>query len=231
MSSFYQKYRPRKWPELVGQETTIEILRSQIKKQRYHHAYLMYGPSGSGKTSSARLLAMAMNCQNGTHRRGEPCGRCQSCDSCLSGSHWDVLEIDGARCRGIEEAKQLAYKAHLSPLSGGKKVYIIDEAHALTSDAFNVLLKLLEEPPPNVALILCTTQFEKIPDTVRSRCQLYRFQPLGAGDIRQKLEMICKRERIKADQKHLDWIAETAAGNMRAGENMLEQISVLSKRR
>lgn len=227
--SFYQKYRPRLWVELLGQDTTIEILQNQAKRHRFHHAYLMYGPSGSGKTSSARLLAMAMNCQNG-HRKGEPCGKCDNCRTTYKGHNWDVIELDAGRFRGIDDIKDLCYRAYFSPI-GSKKVYILDEAHQITEAGFNALLKLLEEPPPHLAIILCTTQFQKIPDTVQSRCQLYRFQPLSAGNIRQKLERICKRERIKPDPKHLDWIAETACGNMRTSENMLEQIAILGKER
>lgn len=190
----------------------------------------LYGPSGTGKTSTARLLAMAMNCQNG-HKKGEPCGKCLACQQIQKGSFWDVIEVDGARCRGIEEAKSLAYKAYLSPVNGGKKVYIIDEAHALTVDAQNVLLKLLEEPPPNVCLILCTTKPDGILDTVKSRCQLYPFIALKPEDIRQKLEGICKRERIKPDPRHLQFIAESACGNMRVAENTLEQVAILGKGR
>lgn len=229
--SFYNKYRPVHWMDLLGQPSVVEILQAQGKRRQFSHSYLLYGPSGTGKTSTARILAASMNCQNGRSRKHSPCGKCLPCREIQRGGFWDVVEVDGARCRGIEEAKSLAYKAHLSPLNGGKKVYIIDEVHALTGDAFNVLLKLLEEPPPNIVLILCTTKPESIPETIKSRCQLYPFVHLKPEDIRQKLELICKRERIRPDPKHLQFIAESACGNMRAAENTLEQVVVLGKGR
>jgi DNA polymerase-3 subunit gamma/tau len=228
--SFYNTYRPQYWSELIGQPSVVEILQTQSKRRKFAHSYLLYGPSGTGKTSTARILAASMNCQNG-HRKGEPCGKCLPCREIQKGSFWDVIEVDGARCRGIEEAKSLAFKAYLSPLNGGRKVYIIDEAHALTTDAQNVLLKLLEEPPPNLAIILCTTKPDGILDTVKSRCQLYPFNHLRPDDIKVKLERICKKERIKPDQRHLQFIAESASGNMRVAENILEQVAVLGRKR
>jgi DNA polymerase-3 subunit gamma/tau len=228
--NFYNTYRPQRWSELVGQPSVVEILQTQSQRRKFAHSYLLYGPSGTGKTSTARILAASMNCQNG-HRKGEPCGKCLPCQEIQKGSFWDVIEIDGARFRGVDEAKSLAFKAHLAPLNGGRKVYIIDEAHALTTDAQNVLLKLLEEPPPNVCLILCTTKLEGILETVRSRCQLYPFNQLKPEDIKVKLERICKKERIKPDPRHLQFIAESASGNMRVAENILEQVAVLGRGR
>lgn len=229
--SLYNTYRPRAFSEVLGQDSTLAILKRQAKLGKFGHSYLLYGPSGTGKTTCARILAASMNCANGVRRKGEPCGKCQSCGAIQNGSFWDVIEIDAARFRGIEEAKSLAYKAHLTPLNGGKKVYIIDEAHVLTTDAQNVLLKLLEEPPPNVCLILCTTKPDGLLDTVRSRCQLYPFVELSPEDIKVKLERICKYERMKLDPKHLEFISTTACGNMRAAENILEQALVLGKKR
>ena len=228
--SLYNSYRPARFVDVLGQDSTVAILKRQAKLGKFGHSYLLHGPSGTGKTSTARILAASMNCLNGVANKGEPCGECQPCEAIQRGSFWDVIEVDGARFRGIEEAKSLVYKAFLSPLNGGKKVYIIDEAHALTPEAFNVLLKLLEEPPPNVCIILCTTEAEKIPSTVKSRCQQYSFGQLSPGDIKAKLQRICRKERVRPDPKHLEFISTTACGNMRAAENVLEQVLVLGKK-
>lgn len=223
--SFYQKYRPHSFGELAGQGEVVAILQRQAKDHNYHHAYLLFGASGTGKTSTARILSMALNCEcmNGT---GEPCGECPSCKAIKEGRHWDTLEVDGARFRGIDDVKDLCYKAYFAPF-GNRKVYIIDECHMLTEPAFNGLLKLLEEPPPHLVIILCTTHFEKIPDTITSRCQLYPFTKLKAQDIIKKLAFICQREGLTPDPKHLQFIAESACGNMRSAENTLEQVCQL----
>ena len=219
--SFYNKYRPAHFSEVLGQEQVVEILKNQARTDSYHHAYLFFGASGTGKTTTARILAMCLNCYS--PNGGEPCGECQSCQAIRKGSHWDVIEVDGARFRGIDEARELVYKAHLAPL-GKRKVYIIDEVHSLTPDAFNVLLKLLEEPPPHCTIILATTHFEKIPDTISSRCQLYPFSKLKPDDVKRKLEVICQREGISPDLKHIQFIVESSGGNMRSAENILEQV-------
>ncbi len=224
--SLYNTYRPVNFSEVIGQDNVISILKNQAKSGKFGHSYLLYGPSGSGKTSTARIIAMAMNCKNVSE--GEPCGKCQSCQAIRNRCHWDVIEIDGARFRGIEDAKGLVYKAYLSPLDGGRKVYIIDEVHSFTQDAFNVLLKLMEEPPPNLALILCTTNPDSIPDTIKSRCQLYPFELLKPDVIKSKLQKICQAESCgNLQSSHFDFIATTAAGNMRSALNVLEQVMVI----
>lgn len=225
--SFYQIYRPHSFAEVLGQEQVIAVLKGQAQTGRFHHAYLFFGASGTGKTTTARILASALNCPNldGT---GEPCGNCQSCRLIKEGRHWDVSEIDGARFRGIDDVRELVFKAHLCPM-GNRKVYIIDEAHSLTPDAFNVLLKLLEEPPPFCVMALCTTHFEKIPDTISSRCILLPFHPLKSKDIKAKLLHISQKENITLDDKRLEWIAETACGNLRKAENMLEEVAVITQ--
>lgn len=220
--SFYNKYRPGQFADVLGQEQVVSILKNQARTGSYHHAYLFFGASGTGKTTTARILAMCLNCFS-VNGDGEPCGECQSCQSVRNRSHWDVIEVDGARFRGIDEARELVYKAHLAPL-GKRKVYIIDEVHSLTADVFNVLLKLLEEPPPHCVLILATTHFEKIPDTISSRCQLYPFTKLKAEDIKKKLELISQREGISPDTKHIQFIVESSNGNLRSAENILEQV-------
>jgi len=225
--SFYQEYRPHQFSDVLGQEQVTKILKSQAMLAQFHHAYLLFGASGTGKTSVARILAMCLNCYS-LNGDGEPCGECQSCEAIKKGSHWDVLEIDGARFRGIDDVKELAYKAFLSPL-GNRKVYIIDECHMLTEPAFNGMLKLLEEPPPHLVIILCTTHYEKIPDTITSRCQQYPFTKLKVDLIRQKLEHICQNIGITPDTKHMTFIAESSNGNMRSAENTLEQVCQLGK--
>ena len=225
--SFYQKYRPRQFGDILGQEQAIQILKSQARTGSYHHAYLFHGASGTGKTSAARILAMCLNCE-ALNSNGEPCGKCQSCEAVIQGRHWDVLEIDGARFRGIEDVKELCYKAYLAPL-GKRKVYIIDECHQLTEPAWNGMLKLLEEPQPHLVIILCTTQFQKIPDTIISRCQLYPFTKLKPDQMKTKLETICRSIGITPDPRHLQFIVESAQGNMRTAENTLEQVCQLER--
>lgn len=225
--SFYQQYRPRQFGDILGQEQAIKILKSQVRTGSYHHAYLFHGASGTGKTSAARILAMCLNCE-ALNGNGEPCGKCQSCEAVIQGRHWDVLEIDGARFRGIEDVKELCYKAYLAPL-GKRKVYIIDECHQLTEPAWNGMLKLLEEPPPHLVIILCTTQFQKIPDTIISRCQLYPFTKLKPDQMKMKLESICRSIGITPDPGHLQFIVESAQGNMRTAENTLEQVCQLKR--
>ncbi len=225
--AIYNQYRPHTFSAVLGQSPAIALLRKQAQAHDFGHAYLIEGPSGSGKTTTARILAAAMNCEtmNGT---GEPCGQCQSCKAIEKGAHWDVVEIDGARYRGIDAVKDLCVKAHYWPL-GKRKVYIIDECHALTPEAWNAMLKLLEEPPPHLAIILCTTEYEKIPATVYSRCQRIAFDKLPPDLIRAKLDMICQTQGIPADPHHLTWVAETACGNMRTAENTLEQVLTLAR--
>ena len=227
--SLYQTYRPHSFDDILGQGQVINILKAQAQTRNFHHAYLFTGPSGTGKTTTARVLAAALNCYN-PNPDGGPCGSCQSCQALQkNGNHWDVFEIDAGRFRGIDDIRDLCMKAYYSPI-GNKKVYIIDECHALTPDAWTALLKLLEEPPPTIVIILCTTQPDKILDTIKSRCQVYQFRQLGADTIYVKLETICRGIGINPSPGHLDFIATSAQGNMRTAENTLEQIAVLSDR-
>jgi len=222
--AFYNEHRPRTFSEVLGQDQVVSILKKQAKLGAFHHSYLLYGASGTGKTTTARILAACLNCYN-LNGIGEPCGECQSCRAIERLQSWDVLELDGARFRGIDDIKDLCYKAHFAPI-GNRKVYIIDECQMLTEPAWNGLLKLLEEPPPHLVIILCTTDFTKIPDTVSSRCQLLPFKKLKAEDISHKVGMIASIEGIELDPKHLAFIAQAAGGNMRSAENMMEQCVV-----
>ncbi len=225
--AFYNTYRPHQFSQVYGQPEIIKILQLQAATHAFHHAYLFTGPSGTGKTTTARILTMSLCCEsmNGT---GEPCGTCPSCQAVIESRHWDVIEIDGARCRGIDDAKELCYKAYYSPL-GKRKVYLIDEAHQLTDPAWAAMLKLLEEPPPYLTIILCTTAKDKIPETIISRCQEYIFEALPASEIKSKLQAICQSVGINPAPEHLSFIAECSGGNMRQAENRLEQICLLAK--
>lgn len=222
--SFYNEYRPHQFTDVLGQEQSVAILKKQVLNEQYHHAYLFFGASGTGKTTTARILAMCLNCLS-LDGAGESCGKCQSCEAMIESRHWDVLEIDGARFRGIDDVKELAYRAYLTPM-GKRKVYIIDECHQLTEPAWNGMLKLLEEPPPHLVIILCTTQLQKIPDTITSRCQMYPFSKLKPEVIKKKLELICQKVGISPDPKHIQFIVESSNGNMRTAENILEQVVV-----
>jgi DNA polymerase-3 subunit gamma/tau len=220
--AIYNEFRPKQFSEVLGQDTVTQILKSQAITKHYHHSYMFFGASGSGKTSTARLLAMTLACEN-MNGTGEPCGICNNCRLIQAGQHWDTIEIDAARFRGIEDIKDLCFKANYSPI-GSHKVYILDEVHQLTEQAFACLLKLLEEPPPYLVLILCTTEFNKIPETITSRCQLYPFKKLEDSVIKCKLKSICKGMGIDPDERAFNNICETSFGNMRRAENTLEQL-------
>ena len=220
--AIYNDFRPHKFSEILGQDTITQILKSQVITGHLHHSYLFAGASGSGKTSTARLFAEALNCQNSAS--GEPCGCCDNCRLIQTGQHWDTIELDAARFRGIDDIKDLCFKAAYSPI-GQHKVYIIDECHQLTEQAFNALLRLLEEPPPYLIIIMCTTELDKIPDTVISRCQIYPFKKLEDSVIKCKLSRICAGLNIKPSEQSLNNICQTSFGNMRRAENTLEQLA------
>ena len=219
--SLYQKYRPKRFQDVVAQDDIITILRSQARRGMTSHAYLFTGPSGVGKTSAARILAMALNCEN--LRSGEPCLKCQTCQASLHGNAWDTVELDAALFRGIDGIRDLAMWAKFAPY-GNYKIYIIDETQGLTEPAWNALLRLLEDPRGRLTIIMCTTELGKVPETARSRCQLFEFQSLGKKDILLKLEMISRKERLRLSSEGLKFISAMAGGNMRTAETMLEQI-------
>jgi len=218
----YRKYRPQKFAELVGLESVKKTLLSQIKDKKIVHAYLFAGPRGTGKTTTARILAKAINCSK--LKGGEPCGTCQVCKQIEEGRYLDLIEIDAASNRGIDDIRTLREKVRLAPSSGKYKVYIIDEAHMLTPPAFNALLKTLEEPPRHVIFILCTTESHKLPETIRSRCQRFNFERASVKLIVERLIDICQKEKAKLGEEELTEIAKASGGGFRDAETLLEQV-------
>ena len=207
---------------MIGQEHVAQALENAIATNRVGHAYLFTGARGVGKTSAARILAKALNCEHGPTPR--PCNQCDICQSISSGEDVDVLEIDGASNRGIDEIRQLRQNAGVRPSRSRFKIYIIDEVHMLTREAFNALLKTLEEPPEHVKFIFCTTEPTKIPITILSRCQRFDFAGILTRSIRQRLEQIVAAEGVEADAEALEVIARRAAGSMRDSQSLLEQL-------
>jgi DNA polymerase-3 subunit gamma/tau len=217
-----RRYRPQDFTQLVGQQQVSQALGNAIATNRVGHAYLFTGARGVGKTSTARIFAKALNCVNGptTH----PCGECDICRGIASGEDVDVIEIDGASNRGIDEIRQLRSNVNVRPSRARFKIYIIDEVHMLTTQAFNALLKTLEEPPEHVKFIFCTTEADKIPITVLSRCQRFDFAPIEQKSILQRLQFIAQNEGVEADPEALQILARRAAGSMRDSQSLLEQL-------
>ncbi len=223
-----RRYRPQVFEELIGQQHVARALSNAILTNRVGHAYLFTGARGVGKTSAARILAKALNCQQGT--RPVPCNQCDVCQAIGSGDDVDVLEIDGASNRGIDEVRQLRQNANVRPSRARFKIYIIDEVHMLTREAFNALLKTLEEPPDHVKFIFCTTEPTKIPITILSRCQRFDFAGIGSTSIRERLAQIVHAEGVEADPEALEVIARRAAGSMRDAQSLLEQLLALAEK-
>lgn len=221
VSAIYQRARPVRWEDIVGQEHVKDVLRSALSQGRVGHAYLFSGPRGVGKTTTARLIAMTANC---TGSGAKPCGECESCLSVRAGSHPDVMEIDAASNNSVDDVRDLREKVGLAAMRGGKKIYILDEAHMMSRAAFNALLKTLEEPPGHVIFILATTEPEKIIPTILSRCQHYRFRRLTAEEIAGKLAGLAQKEGVSAEDSALHLIGRLADGAMRDGESLLERM-------
>jgi len=219
---FYRKWRPQTLAEVVGQEAITETLRRAVKSGKIAHAYFFCGPRGTGKTSTGRILAKTVNCPNQID--GEPCNSCDMCRSITEGRALDVIEIDAASNRGIDEIRSLREKVNYAPSLAKYKVYIIDEVHMLTEAACNALLKTLEEPPPHVIFVLATTEAHKVIPTIVSRCQRFNFHRLSQRAITDKLKLICKKEGIDIDANSLGLIAHAATGSLRDAENILQQL-------
>ena len=220
--SLYRKWRPQTFEDIIGQKHITQTLINAISLNRISHAYIFSGPRGVGKTTTARILAKSLNCIEGP--TPHPCNKCARCIRITDGYSMDVIEIDGASNRGIDDIRDLRNKVKFAPAEGKYKVYIIDEVHMLTTEAFNALLKTLEEPPSHVIFIFATTNPHKIPSTILSRCQWFNFRRIALEDIVAKLKMIVKDEKLKIDDKALDIIARNSTGSMRDAESVLDQI-------
>ncbi len=221
----YRKYRPQTFHDLIGQENIVHALSNAISLNKISHAYLLCGPRGTGKTSSARILAKSLNCKEGPTLT--PCGKCPACLDIMNSIPVDVIEIDAASNRSVEDTQAILEKIQYVPVNGRYKIYVIDEVHMLSTTAFNSLLKTLEEPPENVIFILATTEPHKVLDTIISRCQRFDFRRITTDDIVKRLEYISKEENINISKEALYAIAKNSQGGMRDALALLDQISVL----
>jgi len=217
------KYRPQNFDELTGQSHVVLSLKGAIKSGRIGHAFLFAGPRGIGKTTTARILAKSLNCVESPTIH--PCQECQACREITLSRSVDVIEIDGASNRGIDEIRNLRESVKYAPLRGRYKIYIIDEVHMLTQEAFNALLKTLEEPPPNVIFVFATTNPTKVPATILSRCQRFVFKRLSVKEIISRLQTVAEKEGIEITEKALHFLAIRADGSIRDGESILEQLA------
>jgi len=221
--ALYRKWRPATFDDIKGQDAIVTTLRNQIEANRIGHAYLFCGTRGTGKTSAAKVFAKAVNCEHPVD--GNPCGECESCRSIASGTSLNVIEMDAASNNGVDDARQIKESVVYSPTNGKYKVYIIDEAHQITKDAFNALLKTMEEPPAYVIFILATTEPHKIPVTILSRCQRYDFKRIATDTLEERLLEVAKSEGITVEDKAIKYIATKAEGGMRDALSLLDQCS------
>ena len=222
--ALYRKYRPKGWDEVIGQGHVVQTLKNAIAADRVGHAYLFAGPRGTGKTTLARLLAKAVNCLDPDPKK-RPCNECANCKAVNENRFMDLIEIDAASNTGVEDIRDLRDKINFAPSQGKYKVYIIDEVHMLSTQAFNALLKTLEEPPPHAIFILATTEIHKIPATVLSRCQRHEFRRVPVDEILGNLKQIVQAEGLKAQDEALVLIARQATGSMRDAQSLLDQLS------
>ena len=227
--ALYRKYRPTGWSEVVGQDHVVQTLKNAMITDRVGHAYLFAGPRGTGKTSLARLLAKSVNCLADDPAK-RPCNECQNCKAVNENRFMDLIEIDAASNTGVDDVRDLREKINFSPSQGRFKIYIIDEVHMLSTQAFNALLKTLEEPPPHAIFVLATTEIHKIPATVLSRCQRHEFRRVPVDEIIANLKQIVKAEAIAADDDALLMIARQATGSIRDAQSLLDQLSSIGAR-
>jgi DNA polymerase III subunit gamma/tau len=223
VTALYRKYRPLDFDEVVGQEPVVRTLRNAIERDQVRQAYLFAGPRGTGKTSLARILAKSLNCEKGP--TPTPCKQCESCLTIAAGTSLDVVEMDAASQRGIDDVREIRERVIVQPAAGRRKIYILDEAHQLTDAAFNALLKLIEEPPPHLVFIFCTTDVTKMIPTVRSRCQTFRFERPRLGELTRLLRRVVEGESIEAPDSALALIARSARGSFRDAVSTLDQIA------
>ena len=219
----YRKYRPQTFSEIIGQEHVVQTLTNAISSGMVSHAYLFGGPRGCGKTTIARLLAKAVNCQNRKDGTAEPCNKCSSCLEIMGGRAMDLLEIDAASHRGIDDVRELRDGIKFAPTKSKYRVLIIDECHQLSKDAANALLKILEEPPHHAIFVLATTEIHKMIPTIISRCQRFDFRKLTVSEIIKRLEIISEKEKVKIERAALELIALNSAGSIRDAESLLDQ--------
>src|SRR3989338_6437933 len=220
---YARKFRPQCFGDIIGQEHVTATLQNGIKEKKIAQSFLFSGTRGVGKTSAARILAKSLNCEKGIEP--EPCGKCISCKEITQGSSLDILEIDGASNRGIDEIRTLRENVKFKPSHGRYKIYIIDEVHMLTGEAFNALLKTLEEPPEHVKFIFATTEAHKVPLTILSRCQRYNFRRIPAALMIQTLREVANKEKLKVKDDVLFLIAKHSEGSLRDGESLLDQLA------
>lgn len=237
--ALYNKYRPQVFADLFGQDHVATTLKNAVKGKSFSHAYLFTGPRGTGKTTAARILAKAINCEKnadtlkvqakkhlqGVSGTGEPCDKCDSCKNITDGREIDIIEIDAASNRGIDDVRELREKIKFTPTKLSYKIFIIDEVHMLTKEAFNALLKTLEEPPAHAVFVLATTEIHKVPQTIISRCQRFDFKRISVKDIISRLKFIAKEEKIGIEDEALNLIAEASEGGFRDAISYLDQIS------
>jgi len=226
--SFYRKYRPIKFGDLIGQDHIRDTLLYAFKNDQISHAYLFTGPRGTGKTSTARLIAKTLNCEKG--KDGEPCNECDSCKEIMEGRSIDIIEIDAASNRGIEEIRELRENVRFAPTKSKYKVFVIDEVHMLTREAFNALLKTLEEPPAHAIFILATTEAHKVPATIISRTQRFDFARISKDGLLEYLNKVAKAEKLEVEEEALDMIAVMAEGGHRDAVSLMEQVSASGKK-
>ena len=219
--ALYRRYRPARFEDFVGQEAVIKTLRSQITSGRIAHAYLFCGTRGTGKTSTAKVFARAVNCEH--PENGDPCGTCDTCRALAEENSLDILEIDAASNNGVDEIRDLREKVKYPPQTGRYRVYIIDEVHMLSTAAFNALLKIIEEPPAHLLFILATTELQKVPATILSRCQRFAFKRLRPDEIASRLNFIAYQEHIEIEPEAINLLARLADGGMRDGVSLLDQ--------